>query len=64
MVDLLITGGLVVDGTGSPPFHADVAVTKGIITAVGNNLDLESTARRTIDATGHIVTPGECKHHA
>lgn len=57
MVDLLITGGLVVDGTGSPPFPADVAVTKGIISAVGNNLDL--AARRTIDATGHIVTPGE-----
>ncbi|MGH7566519.1 MAG: N-acyl-D-amino-acid deacylase family protein, partial [Gemmatimonadota bacterium] len=53
--DLLIRGGTVVDGTGSPGFPADVAVAGDRIAAIG--LDL-GAARDTIDATGLVVAPG------
>ncbi len=55
MVDLVIRGGTVVDGSGSPGRVADVAVTDGLITAVG---DYTGPADREIDATGLLVTPG------
>ena len=54
--DLLITGGSVVDGNGTPPVAADVGIRDGIITAVG---DLTGTnAARRIDASGMTVAPG------
>jgi dihydroorotase/N-acyl-D-amino-acid deacylase len=53
--DLLIVGGQVVDGTGSPGFRADVAIRGDRIASIG--LDL-GAARDTIDATGLVVTPG------
>ena len=55
MHDLVVTGGLLVDGTGAEPRHADVAVDDGVITAVGADV---GAARRTIDADGALVTPG------
>lgn len=55
MIDLLIRGGTVVDGTGTEPVVADVAVDRGRIVAVG---DAPSGARRVIDARGLAVTPG------
>ena len=54
--DLLVAGGRVVDGTGSPWFAADVCVIGDRIAAVGR-LD-GATARRRIDATGLVVAPG------
>ena len=41
MYDLLIKGGTVVDGSGSTPFMADVAVSDGLIVAVGQDLGSE-----------------------
>jgi N-acyl-D-amino-acid deacylase len=55
MHDMVIRGGLVVDGTGTKPFAADVAIDGGLITRVGS---VESKGREEIDATGKIVTPG------
>jgi N-acyl-D-aspartate/D-glutamate deacylase len=55
MIDLLIRGGTVVDGTGAEPYAADVGVNDGRIVAVGR---VERTPRRTLDASGAIVTPG------
>ncbi len=55
MHDLVIRDGLVVDGTGAPAHRADVAITEGVITAVGADV---GPARQHIDATGHLVTPG------
>ena len=55
MHDLVILGGTVVDGTGSPARRADVAVDNGLITVVG---EVHASGRRTIDATGLLVTPG------
>jgi N-acyl-D-amino-acid deacylase len=54
--DVLIRGGLVVDGTGRPPFPADVGVSGDRITAVGTNLAHDAT--EVIDAVGCFVTPG------
>src|SRR5688572_617415 len=54
--DLLIIGGTVVDGSGEPGRRADVAVLNGKIAGVG---DFNSaSARRRIDASGHVVAPG------
>jgi N-acyl-D-aspartate/D-glutamate deacylase len=51
----VIRGATVVDGTGSTPYAADVAVDGGLIAAVGPALP---KGRAEIDATGMIVTPG------
>jgi len=54
--DLLITGGSVIDGNGTPPVVADVGIRDGIIAAVG---DLKgANATRRIDASGLTVAPG------
>jgi len=53
--DTLIKGGTVVDGSGSTPFVADVAVKDGMIAAIGHAL---GSATETVDATGLIVAPG------
>ncbi len=54
--DLVITNGLVVDGSGAKPRVVDVAISNGLIAAVGKGL--RADAARTIDATGKLVTPG------
>jgi N-acyl-D-amino-acid deacylase len=54
--DLLIRGGRIVDGTGSPWYRGDVAIRGDRIAAVG--LLPGAQARDTIDATGLIVAPG------
>lgn len=59
--DLVIRGGTVVDGTGRPPFVADVAVTGKEISAVGPNLPVRGL--RELDAQGLIVSPGWVDAH-
>ena len=54
--DLLIKGGLVIDGTGSPGVYVDVAVNAGLIVAMGEHLDVQ--AKEVIDAQGLVVCPG------
>jgi N-acyl-D-aspartate/D-glutamate deacylase len=61
LMDLVIRGGTVVDGTGAPPRTADVAVAGGVVTEVGR---VEGTADRVVDADGALVTPGFVDVHA
>ncbi len=62
MLDLKITGGQVIDGTGAPARRADVGVTGDRVTTVG---DLAAEpAGRTIDAAGRTVTPGFIDMHS
>ncbi|MGV9773439.1 N-acyl-D-amino-acid deacylase family protein [Streptosporangium sp. NPDC003464] len=60
MHDLVIRAATVVDGTGAPPYTADVAVTGGRITEVArqNGADRPGRARRTVEADGLLLTPG------
>lgn len=60
MLDKVIRGGTVVDGTGSPPRAADIGIKDGRIVAVGV---VEQGAAEVIDATGCIVTPGFVDPH-
>jgi N-acyl-D-aspartate/D-glutamate deacylase len=54
--DLLITGGLVLDGDGGAAVRADVGIRDGHIARVGQLPN--ATATRRIDATGQTVAPG------
>ncbi len=61
MSDLLIAGGMVVDGTGAEGILADVRVKGGMIAEVGPAL--APRGERVIDATGCYVTPGFIESH-
>ena len=58
--DLVIRGGLIVDGTGAPGRAGDLAVRGGRIAEVG---PITARGRREIDATGLIVAPGFIDPH-
>jgi N-acyl-D-aspartate/D-glutamate deacylase len=60
MLDHLITGGTVVDGTGAAPRQADVAIRDGRIVAIGQ---VTEEAAEVIDATGLLVLPGIIDPH-
>jgi N-acyl-D-aspartate/D-glutamate deacylase len=55
MYDLIIRNGTIVDGTGAAPYLGDLAIQGDKIVAVG---EVAGAARREIDASGMIVTPG------
>ncbi|HEY3095470.1 MAG TPA: amidohydrolase family protein [Acidimicrobiia bacterium] len=55
MLDVKITGGDVVDGTGAARRRADVGIKDGRVVAIG---DVDESATRTIDASGLVVAPG------
>ena len=56
MHDVIIRGGTIVDGTGASSYVADIAISNGVITDIGEAITGE--ARQVINAAGHIVTPG------
>jgi len=60
MYDIIIRNGTIVDGSGMPRFRADVGIANGKIAAIGR---LHENARETIDADGHIVSPGIIDAH-
>jgi N-acyl-D-aspartate/D-glutamate deacylase len=55
VLDLLLKGGTVVDGTGAPGRVADVGIRDGRIVAIG---EVDESATRTIDCSGKVVCPG------
>ena len=62
MFDLLIRNAFVVDGTGSPGFHSDLAMLDGKIAAMSPRITAE--AARIIDASGLTLTPGFIDAHS
>ena len=60
-LDLLIHGGTVIDGSGSPGKRADIGIVGDRIVFIGDAG--KQTAKRTVDATGLIVTPGFIDPH-
>jgi N-acyl-D-aspartate/D-glutamate deacylase len=62
--DLVIRGGIVVDGTGAPAFRADIAVRGDRIVRVDRVGILAAQGRVRLDADGLIVAPGFIDHHA
>jgi N-acyl-D-amino-acid deacylase len=61
MFDLIIKGGWVIDGSGGPPFRADVALLESMIAEVGR-LD-GAEAARVLDADDRYVVPGFIDAH-
>src|SRR5438128_1689783 len=60
MLDVVVRGATVVDGTGAPARTADVGVQDGRIVAVGG---VDDTGAREIDADGLMLTPGFVDPH-
>src|SRR5262245_50042035 len=55
MLDLIIRGGTLIDGTGAPRRTADVGVSDGKVVAVGK---IDEQTEQSVDADGALVTPG------
>ena len=65
--DILIAGGSIVDGTGSPAFPGAVGIRDGRVLVLRPGPDLEGAqagAGRTVDATGKVVAPGFIDLHS
>ena len=60
MLDVLLRGGTVIDGTGRPGRIADIAIRDGRIAAVG---EIDEPAQTVVDATGLLITPGFVDPH-
>jgi N-acyl-D-aspartate/D-glutamate deacylase len=63
MLDLIIRGATVVDGTGAPGRAGDVGVAGGRVVAVAGPGGLDDQAHETLDATGLVVCPGFVDPH-
>jgi N-acyl-D-aspartate/D-glutamate deacylase len=60
MLDVLLRGGMVVDGTGSAAVRADVGIRAGRVVVIGA---VDEPAERTVDVTGLVVAPGVIDPH-
>ncbi len=60
MLDLVLTGGTVCDGTGSPPFISDVGIKGDRVVSVGDC----GESRQTMDISGLVVSPGFIDVHS
>ena len=63
MLDLLITGGMIIDGTGSQGFYGSVGVEGDTLSLLRGDVS-HVQAARTIDASGRIVCPGFIDMHS
>ncbi|MDB6058513.1 MAG: N-acyl-D-aspartate/D-glutamate deacylase [Verrucomicrobiales bacterium] len=53
--DLILRNGQIIDGTGAPAYHGDVAIANGRVAALGK---VDGTAKREIDVVGNVIAPG------
>ena len=60
MLDMVIEGGLVVDGTGANPLRGDIGIRSGRIVAIGV---VDEPAQRSLAADGLVVSPGFIDPH-
>jgi N-acyl-D-amino-acid deacylase len=58
--DIVIRGGMVVDGSGLPRYQADVGIADGRLATIGK---ITGGANEVVDAEGHIVAPGFIDGH-
>ena len=58
--DLVIRNGSIVDGSGAPPYRADLGISGGRIAAIGR---IREQGKDNVDAEGHVVTPGFVDGH-
>ncbi|MGZ8464769.1 MAG: N-acyl-D-amino-acid deacylase family protein [Candidatus Binatia bacterium] len=58
--DVVIKNGKVIDGSGLPGFHGDVAISGGRIVEIGK---VNGAARQTLNADGLVVAPGIIDNH-
>ncbi len=63
MLDLVIRGGTIIDGTGSPARRGDVGVKDGRIVAVGAAGQVDEVAAETFEADGLVMAPGFIDPH-
>lgn len=63
-LDLIIAGGVLIDGTGTPRRRADIAVSAGRIVVIGDLATQSAAATARIDATGLVVAPGWIDLHS
>jgi N-acyl-D-amino-acid deacylase len=61
MLDLILEGGHICDGTGEPPFVTDIAVAADRIVRIGDCREFEALAR--VQCTGRVVAPGFIDMH-
>ena len=54
--DIIIEGGRLLDGTGTPWYRADIGIRGDTIAAIGNLRNAE--AKQRIQVSGQIVSPG------
>ena len=63
MLDMLITGGLILDGTGNPGFYGSIGVVGDQIKIIRGDINtIEAVC--TLDARGKVVSPGFIDVHA
>jgi N-acyl-D-amino-acid deacylase len=62
MFDIIIRGGLVIDGTGAAGKRRDIGITADRVTSVGDLREAE--AALSLDAAGKVVAPGFVDPHS
>jgi N-acyl-D-amino-acid deacylase len=63
-MDILIKNGLIVDGKGTPRFKSDIAINKGVISEIDQNIESDDNKCKMIDASNLIISPGFIDMHS